>query len=86
MHSYIYQKHVDILLQDKLISRGHRNQSNKIWYFNLNQEENNNNSTANNAMSYIIPKTKSEKLTRFLHGYCGSTPKKSFEYAVKKNV
>ena len=90
----IFDKHVvNIEHDDKLIIQGHRNRFNELWYFDLNSKQQHDKKigidiTANqmsNQANYIIPKTNSEKLTRFLNGVYGSPVVQSLVHSVKED-
>ena len=85
------EKHATIEYKGKPILQGNRNHHNKLWYFDLNSKQHLDktinvitNQTPNVA-NYIIPKTNSEKLTRFLHGACGSPVVQTLIHGVKED-
>jgi len=85
--------HAHVYYNNRKILKGYRNHTNKLWYFDLNSKtkpttvpttiEKKNAKT--NLANYIVPKTNSEKLTRFLHGACGSPCKQSLLNGLKEN-
>ena len=67
-----------------------RNACNKLWYFELSKKNGKltqlpSQSKTLNAANYIIPKTNSEKLTRFLHGAIGSPEPQTLSQILKNN-
>ena len=80
----VFDKHHSNLYRDKnltitgdIILTGDRNAHDKLWYFDLSRKNGKITQLPSqlatvNAENYIMPKTNSEKLTRFLHGAIGS--------------
>lgn len=70
--------HACIHYNNKLILKGNRNHSNKLWYFDLNSKAPDQQSGIVKEKIHhllaicIVPKTNAGKLTRFMHGACGS--------------
>ena len=85
------EDHVYTHYNNRLILKGNRNHSNKLWYFNLNSKTLVQPHTTDKGKrhhllaNYIVPKTNAEKLTRFLHGACGSPCVQTMTYSVKQN-
>ena len=93
-HGYtaIFTKHhANILCNNKIILQGHRNHNNNIWYFDLNKNQNNNIETpsplskTSHQTNYIMPKTNSAKLRKFLYGACRLPVVKSLVHSVEKD-
>ena len=85
------EDHVYTHYNNRLILKGNRNHSNKLWYFNLNSKTLVQLHTTDKGKrhhllaNYIDPKTNAKKLTRFLHGACGSPCVQTMTYSVKQN-
>ena len=60
---------------------GCRNRTNGLWCVDLSAQSPP--TTLNNKANYIVTKTNAEKITRFLHGACGSPTIETFAKAIE---
>lgn len=79
----------------RLALQGSRNHTNKLWCFDLNRKSTSTTNKANakpcaahnssKVANHIIPRTNAVKLTRFLHGACGSLCQQTILHRIKNN-
>ena len=72
---------VDIEHNNKIVMTGCRNRTNGLWCVDLSAQSPP--TTLNNKANYIVTKTNAEKITRFLHGACGSPTIETFAKAIE---
>ena len=88
-HVKLY-RNKNLTIAGDIILTGDRNAHNKLWYFDLSRKNGKitqlpSQSATANAANYIIPKTNSEKLTRFLHGAIGSPAPQALMKSLSNN-